>query len=393
MPSPGRNNYQKLSKKKAILAILIVIIVITGCKKDDEPETDKSSLETGYYTLDEFLENNSIEKEHFESFRLIVQEKAVPLANGIQGNSIRIAMVYPGNQKSDYWTRSVSSFSARMDELKIQYELIEFFSRPGAVDRDIQEEQINEALQSDPDYLVFTLAVSRHKELIERIITIGRPKLIIQNITTPLKEWYRNQPFLYVGFSHKLGTEEILIPEFLKRTEGQGSYAMLYYAKGFVSEQRGNTFIKYMDENSDLELKSAFYTDGQFDKAREATIELLDNYPDIDFIYACSTNIALAAVEVLEDRGLKNKILVNGWGGGSAELDSIMNGRLDFTVMRMNDDNGIAMAEAIKLDVSGDGNRVPTVYSGDFVLVSNETSYSELNRLRMRAFRYSGIDE
>ncbi len=382
--------------RSVIYLVIILCCVMVGCRKQEQPEDHSPPppiRETGYFLLDEFLALDEDENIRYENFRQMVQAPGEPVETGKQERQVRIAMVYPGAEKSDYWTRSVSSFSARMEELNIENEVLEFFSRPGSVDSEIQEAQINEALQEDPDYLVFTLAVSRHKELIERIITIGRPKLILQNITTPLKEWMGNQPFLYVGFSHKLGTEKTLVPEFLRRVGTEGSYAMLYFARGFVSEQRGDTFIRYMEEHTNLKLKTAFYTDGQYDKARDATNNILDEYPDVDFIYACSTNIALAAVEVLEERGVKDKILVNGWGGGSSELESIVDGHLDFTVMRMNDDNGIAMAEAIKLDIIGEDHKIPTVYSGDFVLVNQDTSLSELEDLKKRAFRYSGYYE
>ena len=58
--------------------------------------------------------------------------------------------------------------------------------------------------------------------------------------------------------------------------------------------------------------------------------------------------------------------------------------------MRMNDDTGVAMAEAIKLDI--EGRKVPTVFSGDFEMVTSETSLDELQRLKEKAFRYSGVD-
>lgn len=372
---------------------LFLLSFFSGCIRGEVPGEKVSSDKTGFYLIDEYLTIHPDQKEYYDSFRAIVQSEARPLGKGLQKSPVSIAMIYPGTEKSDYWRRSVSSFTARLDELNIEYVLSDYFSRPGNIDKKKQEEQIRDALNGDPDYLVFTLDVSRHREIIERIITVGRPKLILQNITTPLKEWEGNQPFLYVGFSHKQGTESILVPEFLDRTEGAGSYAMLYFARGFVSEQRGDTFIDYMNRNSDLTLKAAYYTDGQFDKARDATEEIIRDFPDIDFIYACSTSVALGAIEVLEKRGIKDRILVNGWGGGSAELDSIGKGSMDFTVMRINDDNGIAMAEAVRLDLLGDGKSVPTVYSGDFVLVTDKTTPVELDILKRRAFRYSGINE
>ena len=57
--------------------------------------------------------------------------------------------------------------------------------------------------------------------------------------------------------------------------------------------------------------------------------------------------------------------------------------------MRMNDDNGVAMAEAIHLDIEGKTDEIPTIFSGDFTLVKKGMSIKELNELQHRAFRYS----
>ena len=99
--------------------------------------------------------------------------------------------------------------------------------------------------------------------------------------------------------------------------------------------------------------------------------------------------LPLGIIDAINELGLRAKIKTNGWGGGSAELDAIVAGDLDFTVMRMNDDNGIAMAEAIKLDLADRGTDVPTIYSGDFALVDQLTSQYKLKKLKKRAFRYS----
>ena len=83
--------------------------------------------------------------------------------------------------------------------------------------------------------------------------------------------------------------------------------------------------------------------------------------------------------------------MVNGWGGGSAELAALARGELEVTVMRMNDDNGIAMAEAIRLQLLGRDNEIPTVFSGDLALISSTTSAEDIRTLMEHAFRYSGV--
>jgi autoinducer 2-binding protein LuxP len=92
----------------------------------------------------------------------------------------------------------------------------------------------------------------------------------------------------------------------------------------------------------------------------------------------------------LKDTGKLGKIMINGWGGGSSELEAIVDNEMDVTVMRMNDDNGVAMAEAIRLDLEGRDQQVPTIFSGEFTLVEKGIDSKELNRLKKRAFRYSG---
>ncbi len=84
-------------------------------------------------------------------------------------------------------------------------------------------------------------------------------------------------------------------------------------------------------------------------------------------------------------------MLLNGWGGGSAELEAIKKGELDVTVMRMNDDNGVAMAEAIRLRLLDRDREVPTIFSGQFKLVSGSTPKEEIRTFQKRAFRYSGL--
>ncbi len=89
----------------------------------------------------------------------------------------------------------------------------------------------------------------------------------------------------------------------------------------------------------------------------------------------------------MKETGRLGQVKVNGWGGGSAELDALQHGELDVTVMRMNDDTGVAIAEAIGQDLQQ--LEVPTVYSGEFALIQKGITPAELAKLKARAFRYS----
>lgn len=338
-----------------------------------------------YYQIDEYLKetNQTLISENFVK---IVQSDAIPSKKKLK--KVKIVMIYPGNQISDYWRKSKLSFEKRLKELNIEYELLDFFTKP-AVELREQSKHLLKAIKLNPDYLIFTLDVSKHSKFIERIISRTKTKVILQNITTPLKRWKERQPFLYVGFDHFIGSK-YLADYYIKNSKNNGKYAILYGSKGYVSFMRGTKFIEYISNNSGLKLEHEYYTNFNKQKAEKATYDLLNRDSNIEFIYACSTDIALGVIDALKKRKLLGKIKVNGWGGGNNELEAIQNAELDITVMRMNDDNGVAMAEAIKLDL--ENKKVPTIFSGDFAIVKKGIDKKRLKELKNKAFRYT-LDE
>jgi autoinducer 2-binding protein LuxP len=339
-----------------------------------------------YILVDDFFSKNPDERVKYQNFNKIVQNSPEKLTTK-QKDPIKITIVYPGKQIGDYWRRSKVSFEKRLQELGIKYQLKDHFTKPNTEIRE-QARQILQATKDGTDYLIFTLEASKHKKLIEQILRLKKPKLILQNITTPLKEWNSRQPFMYVGFDHIEGSK-LIADHMIKTQPKHAKYGVLFYTKdGYISQMRGDSFINYMEKNTDFELVDSYYTEIDFDRAYNATISMVKKHPNIDFIYACSTDIAFGALDALKELGRKD-IVINGWGGGAKELASIKNGGLDVTAMRMNDDNGIAMAEAIKLDMEQKGDEIPTVFAGRIELV-DKNNINSLDTLIDRAFIYSG---
>lgn len=360
-----------------IAAITLALIVSLSAQAVDRAITKH------YWTYQEFSDLFKQKQLSAKDFASFVRTKG----NSYSTNRIapiQIAIIYPGKQASDYWRRSVSSFEARLKESTIPYEIRTYFSKPGDEIR-LQAKHISQALKENPDYLIFTLDALKHRLMIERLIAQQRPKVILQNITTPLKEWGETQPFMYVGFDHASGTE-VLAHEYLKRFN-EGKYAIFYGPKGYVSQMRGGTFKARMSSNSNLALVAEYYVGFNRKKAHRAALKLLKEQPNLKFIFSCSTDIALGVMDAIKELGMQNQVITNGWGGGSSELNALSANELEMTVMRMNDDNGAAMAEAVLWQLQN--RTVPTVYSGDMLLVTKEMSVQEIKRLSNRAFRYS----
>ncbi|PML51345.1 ABC transporter substrate-binding protein [Vibrio lentus] len=337
----------------------------------------------GYWEYQDYLSKFPEQKALTDKMIEAVQNPPVPLRK-IQDEPITISVVYPGQQISDYWVRNIEAFEKRLDKLRINYQINQVFTR---VNADITQQSISlqEAIENKTDYLIFTLDTTRHRKFIEHVLTSTDTKLILQNITTPVRSWADRQPFMYVGFDHATGSLK-LAEYFKSNSKSDSQYSVLYRSEGYISDARGDTFIHDVNTDTNFALKSSFYTKSDKESGYQAAKISIAKDKDLDFIYACATDVALGAADAIRESG--RDILLNGWGGGSAELEAIERGDLDVTVMRMNDDTGIAMAEAIKWDLTGLA--VPTVYSGDFELVTKEDSPERISELKQRAFRYSG---
>lgn len=371
--------HKKLNEQQMNKALLFSLISMVSFS----PVTHATQVLNGYWAYQEFLDEFPEQRKLTNALAEAVRERPVPLSK-TKKRPLKISVVYPGQQVSDYWVRNIAAFEKRLDKLNVNYQINQVFTRPNA---DIKQQSLSlmEALKSKSDYLIFTLDTTRHRKFVEHVLDSTNTKLILQNITTPVREWDKHQPFLYVGFDHAEGSRE-LATEFGKYFPKHTYYSVLYFSEGYISDVRGDTFIHQVNRDNNFELQSAYYTKATKQSGYEAAKASLAKHPDVDFIYACSTDVALGAVDALAELG-RDDIMVNGWGGGSAELDAIQKGDLDITVMRMNDDTGIAMAEAIKWDL--EGKPVPTVYSGDFEIVTKADSPERIEALKKRAFRYS----
>jgi len=324
-----------------------------------------------------------------KNFNVIVQNKGQKIKKQNAIFPVKIAFATPLKQVSDYWRRSIDSFQGRMEEIGLEY-VVKEFSTKADENRKLSE-SIQAALKIDPDYLVVTLNDPGDKIIISRLLGNEKVKVIIQNTTIPDEDWKETPPLMYVGFDHTLGTR-FIADEYINRfkEEKHIEYAMLYFIKGSqVSKLRGDFFNEIMAEHTKFSLVAEYYTEGSRATAKNATLKILEDNPDIKFIYACSTDIAFGILDALKEHRLTKKILVNGWGGGAGELDSLLSGGLDFTVMRMNDDNGVAMAEAVRLDLESTLNTKPLIFSGEMVIVRQGISQEEIFKLKKRAFRYS----
>jgi len=342
-----------------------------------------------YWTIEEWLDLHPEQTLLMEEFEKKVNSDAIPIRKQ-EIDPVKIAVIYPAIQNSDYWRRNVAAFRERMEELKVPFSLHLYYSKPD--EDDLQNQQIKEALDLNPDYLIFTLDTVKNLKVINHLLAKGTPKLILQNITTPLKSFSSSHPLLYVGFDHGIGS--VLLAEHFAENFADGAkWSLFYFTEGYVTDLRSNSFTNVINKVKNIKLSSVYHTEGQRVLAKKSAESAIMNDPDLKFIYSCATDVSLGIIDYLKENDLCGKIMVNGWGGGDKELEAILAGEMEVTVMRMNDDAGVAMAEAVALDLEGKTDAIPGVYSGKFEKVTRRTSPLSLEQLKKKAFRYSDKSE
>lgn len=335
-----------------------------------------------YWQLDQYYDMYPEQQSWLRELRQAVLSAPVTLTPGVQQRPVRIAQVYPGLQVSSYWSDSERALVGRLSDLGVEFELKTRYTTPNT-QLDEQIRQIHELLAWQPDYLIYTLDSPRQRMLIERLIQNTDTRLILQNMTTPLKAWGERQPFMYVGFDHTEGAKR-LAHHFANRFP-DADFGVLFRSKGLVSQMRGTGFIQALPQSH--RLRSSYYSDSSREGGRDAALRMLREHPELDYIYACSTDVALGALDALEQLQ-RGDVVVNGWGGGPEEIEQLHAGRLPVVLMRISDEAGMAIAEAIRRDLLG--LPVAKVYAGQFEVLDERMTRAEIRRHEQRAHRYSG---
>ena len=135
-----------------------------------------------------------------EMLQAVVGTTAVPLAVE-QDEPIKIGLVYPSADVSDFWARAYLAFTKRMDELNIKYETTEFASRQ--IEHSLQSTYTEQILQDGDlyDFVIFGPSeLATQADNIDRLAKSEDFKTFVWAFFTPLKQ-FDVQPAGWFDFS------------------------------------------------------------------------------------------------------------------------------------------------------------------------------------------------
>lgn len=311
--------------------------------------------------------------------------------SGEQEGPIRIALIYPSSDTSDFWARNYIAMTTRLEQVGIEFETTEFASRQ--IEHSLQSTYATQVAQDADlyDYVIFGPSeLATQADNIEKLVGTEGLTTYIWAFHTPLKH-FDKQPAAWFDFSSAYGAQKIC-DYMLERLGNDVTYAMNRGIPGVTDNQRSGDFKDCVAEKGNWNMIYEHYGEYQREGGFDGTNSILQAYPEATVIHNANTAMAMGSVEAQVAAGKEKEIFSTGWGGTGLELDAIRRGELNATPMRMGDDVGAATAEAIKADMEGRADELPLVFLGRITVAHDELAADELDALEKEAFRFSGLD-
>ena len=301
---------------------------------------------------------------------------------------LSIAVIYPSQDVSDFWLRAYLAMEARFKELGIETESVQYASGMG--DHQLQATYTDQVMQEDFDYVIFgPTELSLQQDNIKQLVDSGK-KVIVLNYDAVVQAWGDEQPMMYATFSHLAGALNMC--NWVVETLGtEGTYAMIRGTPGSIDNQRSGGFANCLAEKSDWKMAYEHYGNFMREGGFNGAQQILSAYPEVTLLHNANTAMAMGAISSVQASGAADRVKVTAWGGTGDELEALRLGELAATPMRMGDDVGVAMAEAIRADLEGRADDIPLVFLGRITIVSSDSGPELVDEMEKEAFRYTGI--
>ena len=370
-------------------AILLGSAAITASTLAAEPRTltlgeRPDAGQDGHWMFHEVVPDDVM-----ASFQEIVGAPAVPIAKAPE-QPVRIAVIYPSHDVSDFWLRNYLSMEARLEELGIPIETTQFASGMG--DHELQTTYTDQVLQNADqfDYVIFgPTELSLQADNVKRLIDHSDLEVIVWNYDLAPKAWGSEQPLGYVAFSHLAGALN-MCNWVVEALGTEGTYALVRGTPGSIDDQRSGGFRDCLAERSNWQMAYEHYGNFMREGGFDATQLITSAYPDVTLIHNANTAMAMGSLSSALSQG-RDDLVITAWGGTGDELEALRLGELAATPMRMGDDVGVATAELIKYHFEDRIDETPLVFVGRITIVHKDMSVEDIDAMEQEAFRYTGV--
>lgn len=287
--------------KKRILAVLLAAsctaMLMMGCgSESSDAETSKEDTTTEKETAEDTA---SKVDDILAEVEAQMNEALGELPESGKGEKIGILISSTANE---FWGTMKTRYEEAAEELDIE---VEVFEASAEDDTQGQLDALNTMIPMGFDAII--LSPIDGTNLIPGIVAANNEGILVINLGPGVDTDALADAGGHLDGKITVNFEEqgsIVANDMVSRMKDGGEVAILAGLEGAgQSVGRTNGAAKVFEETDGVELAATQACDWDTEKAYEATKDILTAHPDLKGIFACNDNMALAAVQALQEMG------------------------------------------------------------------------------------------
>ncbi len=273
------------------------------------------------------------------------------------------------DEKNTFWVQLLQGARMAADEYNMEITIV---APDTEEDYERQNELILWAIEEAPDAILLSpSSYTENTSAIERVVEAGIPLVFVDS---EVAGDYAD--FLVTTDNVAAGR---LQGEYIGRLADESSRIVV------ISHVQGSSTAREREEGLRLglgehedQIAEVVFCDSDYDKAYSLMNELLDRYPDIDFVAGLNEYSAVGAARAIVDRGLQEDIGLVGFDNSMEQIQLLEEGVFEAIVIQNPFKMGYLGVEAVAELLGGDRPE-KRVYS-DSKLITKEEVFSEENQ-------------
>ena len=291
-----------------------------------------------------------------EPYQLIFIPKTIDPANG-------------------FWTSLIDGARLGAEELGAEIEVM------GANSEDDVEGQISiirQSMEKHPDALLIAPGdYSQVSDVLQEVVDRGIPLILLDSVID------RKIAVSEIGTDNYRAGKEL--GEYAKSLLKEDSeIGIVSHVKGSsTAMERSNGISDGLGEYAQ-QVRSIVYCNSSYEKAYELTVDMMENYPEIDLLVATNEYGAIGAARAITDLGLAGKVKMVGFDSSVEEIQLLEKGVFQAIIIQKPVNMGyLGVEQAINVLT---GKKVEKSLDSGSKLITRENLYEEENQRLLYPF-------